>query len=232
MSSNRSKTVFRRPLEYDEAIVTSMVRYGEADCIVRLFCKKKGFISAFVKNGLKPSKSRGSVLQAPSRAKVGLLIKPNAGLVQLVEVDIDAHIFMLSRSLRLLGWASYIVEISEIFLPELEPAPEVFDWIDGLFKSFANEKGTASQLRAFELKLLRFCGYLPDLKSQVESSAFSNLDDLACKAAFHLVNSSLETVPDYEEPVLRMVAKIFWNQLRSFHRGSLHSVEFLKSVGV
>lgn len=221
----------RRTLEYDEAIITSMVRYNEADCIVRLFCRKKGVLSAFVKNGLKPSKSRGSVLQAPARAQVGIFVKPQAQLYQLVQVEMVPYFFSLSRSLRLWGWAAYLAEITELLLPELDPASAVFDWLDTLFISFSGGKGTAAQLRAFEIKLLDYCGYLPDISDDITCSSLQ-LDDTARKTALYLLNSALDQVSDCDELVLRQVAKIFWSHLRSFHKGSLRSIDFLKSAGV
>ena len=51
-------------------------------------------------------------------------------------------------------------------------------------------------------------------------------------AALHLLMSPIDAVPDYDEPILRVVAGIFLNQLRSHRKGPLRSVEFLKSMGV
>ena len=106
MKSSQYQRPSSRPLDYDEAIITSMVRYGEADCIVRLFCAKKGSISAFVKNGLKSSKTRGSIIQAPARAYIGTSCKPNVTLHRLVQVDIASLNFLLSGNLRMWGFAA------------------------------------------------------------------------------------------------------------------------------
>ena len=232
MSAYTRKTTFKRPLCHDEAIIMSFVRYGEADCIVRLFCKEKGRLSAFAKNGLKPSKQRGSVVQAPARAQVGLIMRPQANLSQLVLLDIASHVFSLSDNLRFWGWACYAVEIVELFIPEHEPAPHVFEWLDILLHSFSKGQGSASTLRAFELKLLAHCGYLPDLSDVVESIELPQWNESANKAALGLLMSPMDAVPDYDEPTLRIVAGIFLNQLRSHRKGPLRSVEFLKSMGV
>src|SRR5688572_13274367 len=100
--------------QYDEAILTSRIRYGDADCIVRLFCKERGRISAFVKNGMLSSKRRGGILQVPSRARVGLTCKPHSDLYRLTEIDMAAYVIGFGDSLRALGWAAYVSELVEI----------------------------------------------------------------------------------------------------------------------
>lgn len=227
MNSPQYHRATSRPLEYDEAIITSMVRYGEADCIVRLFCAQKGSVGAFVKNGLRSSKTRGSIIQAPARAYVGTFSKPNVNLHRLVQVEIASATFLLSNNLRMWGFAAYIAELIELFLPIEEPAEAVFKWADNLFTIFAQGLGTASQLRAFELKLLNHCGYLPDLTSAVHKVAS---DESVRQAALCLLNCSLNESPEYDELLLRQVAAIFFNHLRSFHKGPLRSVDFLKSL--
>jgi DNA repair protein RecO len=251
-STSRKQYALKRPLEYDEAIVTSLVRYGEADCIARLFCRERGRLVAFCRGGLKPSARRGGILQAPARAHVGLQIRPNSDLASLMQIDLAAHTLLLSSQLRSFGLASYVAEVVELFIPEHEPAFEVFDLLDTMLKEFSVQNTGPAILRAFELKLLAYCGYLPDLTDVVDCPGKSVMaydsinghllaswqpglvafDESARQAALSLLCEPLESVQSHSEPVLRMVAQIFYGRLRQHSKGPLRSVEFLKSVGV
>ncbi len=224
----------RRPLEYDEAFVTSLVRYGEADCIARLFCKKKGRLSAFVKNGLKPSRTRGGMMQAPMLAKVGLAISPNRDLARLGQIDVDPMSYAVAGHLQQWGWACYLTEIVEIFVPENDAAEQIFDCYKQAFALLAKGQGTPALLRALELKILHHSGYLPDLSGPVDSATdvCVPFDEPARLAALSLFEADLDALPAVEMATLRVVAQIFWYRLKQLSHRPLRSVQFLKSIGV
>lgn len=214
-------------MQSDEAFVTSFIRYGDADCIVRLFCREQGRVSAFYKNGMKSSTKRGSAIQAPAKARVDIQSRNNSDLYRLVEIDIAAQTYAWARSLRTLGFTSYLLEITELFLPEHEAAQQLFDALTAALTRLANENPSATVLRAYEIKLLSYCGYLPDLNEAVEG-----LDELALAAARNFCESDLENLPEVDEAILRNIARLFVQQLREHARQPLSSVEFLKNVGV
>ncbi len=242
----------KQPVEYDEAIITSMVRFGDADCIVRLFCKNKGRISAFVKNGLKPSKTRGGVMQAPAKATVGLYAKPNSDLFQLTHVDVASHTYSLASNLRGFGLACYLAEISEIFIAEYEQSSDIYCLLDEAYLLLAKNHTGPCLLRAFELKLLALCGYLPELSYSADfpEKAPTVFDPVsghllaegngnqipfsvhAQQAAILLAMSPLASLPQIDMDSLRMVGRIFSSRLRQVRSTPLKSIAFLKSVGV
>lgn len=226
---------------YDEAILTSRIRYGDADCILRLFCKERGRVTAFVKNGMKPSKRR-SILQVPSKAKVGLVANPHSDLYRLAELDIASYTLGFGDSLRALGWAAYVAELIEAFFAEGEPADEFFDVVDGVFREIAKGNTRAELLRSFELKLLAFVGHLPDFKERVDNplqrvaydpaSATVVCDEEARLSALVLLEAPIADIPTQSAQVLRQIAKIFSFRLREQTKGPLKSVEFLRELGV
>ena len=168
MATRKIQTATRRPVIYDEAIVTSRVRYGEADCIVRLFCKERGRLSAFFKNGMLPDKRRGGLLQVPSRARVGMTPHPHSDLFRLTEIDMAAYVVGFGYSLRALGWAAYVAELLEVFFAEGDESVGFFDVVDEVFREIAAGRTRAELLRAFEIKLLAHVGHLPDLQEAVD----------------------------------------------------------------
>ena len=241
-----------RPLFYDEAILTSRVRYGDADCIVRLFCKERGRIAAFIKNGMVPSKRRGGPLQVPSRARVGLSQNPHSDLYRLAEIDMASYVIGFGDSLRALGWAAYVAELLETFFVEGESAPEFFDTVDEVLRAIAMGHTKAELLRSFELKLLAYVGHLPDFKEAVDyplqrvaayDPASGHLlamseagtvafDEDARVSALALLHAPIANVPSQSVEALRQIAKIFAFRLREHKKGTLKSVEFLRELGV
>lgn len=251
MSVKNVRTAPKEPAQFDDAFVTSLVRYGDSDCIARLFCKERGRVAAFVRRGLAPSKKQGAVLQAPALAQVALQSRKNAELMSLVRFDLSSLAFEFTRP-RLLGLAAYLMEIIELFLPEHEPVPSIFDdlkvVLGGLSKS---DQERNALLRAFELRLLDQCGYLPDLMHHVpltSDGAISAYDPIESRfvscpnahtvefsnearlLALALLEAPLSALPSCDNDLLRVVGRIFASRLRLMNRGTLKSVAFLKNL--
>lgn len=242
----------KHPVVYDEAILTSQVRYSDSDCIIRLFCKERGRVSVFVKNGMMASKRRGGRIQVPSRAKVGLVHNPRSDLFRLSEIDVAAYVIGFGDSLRALGWAAYVAELIEIFFAESDSPGDFFSVVDEVYMAIASGNTRAEVLRAFELKLLSHVGHLPDLTEAVDypsqkvtayhpgsghllalaepgSVAFG---EDARLAAVMLLNEPIAGVSTHTESTLRQISKIFAFRLREQRKGPLKSIEFLRELGV
>lgn len=240
-----------RPVIYDEAILTSRIRYGEADCIVRLFCKEQGRLSAFIKNGLLPSKKRGGQIQVPSRARVALTRQPHSDLYRLSEVDVASFVMGFGHSMRAFGWAAYVAELLEAFFVEGEACGDFFGVADDTLRAIAGGDTRSEVLRAFELKLLAEVGHLPDLSEAVDCSqkvaaydpasghflAMAEpgsvaFDDEARQTALALLEAPIAAAPNFDASQLRQISKIFAYRLREQKKGPLKSVAFLRELGV
>ena len=143
----------------NEIIITSLVRYAEADCIARVLTQENGRLSVFCRGGFKPSKKRGSVLQAPARGRAMLKTK-STGMPILCELDIGSYTHGLGTNLRGFALASYACELIEVFVPEQDPVPAVFELLDGFLKQAATAEISMAEIRAFEFNLLDLCGLL------------------------------------------------------------------------
>lgn len=167
-------------MNFDEIIITSLLRYAEADAIARVFTHEHGRLSIFCRSAFKPSKKRGSVLQAPARGRAGFKIK-SSGMPSLSELDIGNYTHALSSNLRGFALAAYGCELIEVFVPEQEPAPEIFELLDAFLRKSALEHISTADIRSFEFKLLELCGLLG------ESEALeSDLDKMAHIFVQHL----------------------------------------------
>lgn len=242
--------VLARAPQFDEAYITSMIKYGEADAIVRLFSAENGRLSAFCRRAQKPSKSRGGMIQVPSRARVGFVVNPRKDLVNLVQVDIASSTFLLTSRLKSFSWFCYLSEIVEVFLPEQEPARQIFTLLEEAHKLLGAGFGDVALLRGFELKLLQHCGYLAsfddvialrqnDLPKHLQERAVELLrqdvlsfDLVAKKVAKRLLEEPLGSVTDIDLPALKLIGRIFVSHLRAVKQSPLRSVGVIKDLGV
>jgi len=145
-----------------------------------------------------------------------------------------------------LGRATYLCELVERLLPEGEPHARVFD--DVTRAVGALPFSDARLLRAFELRLLRETGALPDLAplvGGVSVVAFDPVDvrllahastrsvpfsDAAVRAARALLDANLPRVPDVDDETLRVVARLFAAHLRRHGGPPLKSIAFLRAL--
>jgi DNA repair protein RecO len=228
---------------FDEAMVTSVVRYRDSDCIARLFTKNYGRITAFYSRGLKYSKKGQGIIQSPSFSWVSFLPSKQEGMAKLTSCDIDPQslVFCLSAKSYFLG--SYLSEIIEILLPLEEQACEIFLLSQKIVDLLKISDNLEVYLRAFELKLLKFTGYLPDLDIDLEQIAaydpqkciflkeqlpntvvFSrealNLAKMLLITPIEEINLNINT------NLLMMIAKIFHIRLRQINQKPLNSIKF------
>ncbi|MBH1989317.1 MAG: DNA repair protein RecO [Myxococcaceae bacterium] len=164
---------------HTQAILTSMVRYGEAEAIVRVLTQFDGRMTLFCRSAFKPSKKRGSMVQVPARGSLAYRPNPH-GMSRLLEIDLGLYTPRISTCLRGFALASYACELVEVLVPELEPHEDIFALLDTFLARCADEEMSTESIRRFEYDLLDACGLL----SEAESSE----TDLARMAAIFVAH--------------------------------------------
>ena len=69
MQKHHKSSLCNKAAIFDEAFITSITRYKDSDCIVRLFAKNFGRMDLFFPRGFKTNKSN-SIIQKIGRAHV------------------------------------------------------------------------------------------------------------------------------------------------------------------
>lgn len=236
---------FKRPLVHDEAFITSLVRYGEADCIVRLFLREQGKLVAFFKGGLATKKNRVAI-QAPALARIAYLPPGEEKMARLCSCDLDPKSFLWASSLRLFAYGNYLAELIEKLLPEEEPAPAIFNLLEEALQAFLERGANPFILRAFELKVLENLGYLPEMPALDSADIF--YDPIAChfgneekahsfklssQAIFYaqtMLNSPLSKIENVDSPILVEIGRIFFSRLSLMGMLPLKSTAFFKEL--
>lgn len=149
-----------------EALVIGSMRYREADCIITLYTRDRGRLSALAKGLRRPSSKVGGRLEPFSLVRVSLY--PGRGLYTVVGTetvrtfqDIRSQLFRIEQGALLLSC------VRQLF-PQEEANPPVFNLLVRALAALAktNDLGGASKVvLAARLKLLALLGYAPDLGS-------------------------------------------------------------------
>ncbi len=242
--TRKNPTTFSKPLIYDDALVTSLVKYGDRDLIVRLFLKSHGRRSAFFRGGQLRKKSE-SVLQAPGFANLGFYDSGEGSLLKLSQCELHPLMAQPARDLKQLGYFAYIAELVDCLAPEGEPNAELFSLCQAAYFKVMAAGAQAFFLRAFEIKILSIVGLLPELPHDAiedvyfdpVSSTFSSNQTLGLKIspkalalAQDYLSNPIEQVQNGDKEELISLGRLFFIQFRTLTKRRLHSVDFLKSL--
>jgi len=144
------------------AIVLRHADWGEADRLVTLYTREQGKLRALAKGARKITSRKAGHLEPFTHVK--LQLSRGRDLFIVTQADtVDAYL-SLRESLALTGNASYVVELLDRFVYEEEGAnPSLFRLLADTLKRLANYDDTWLAVRYYEMRLLDFLGFRPQL---------------------------------------------------------------------
>jgi DNA repair protein RecO (recombination protein O) len=143
------------------AIVLRTRNFGEADRVLVLFSEEMGKFEAVVK-GARRQRSRfiGNTL-AFNYIKAMLL--SGKSMDMLSQAELVRSFGKLREDLTKFAYASYWVELVDGFIPERQEAKEIFRFLLAAFIVLENTANPLVLNLAFEIRLLNYLGYQPQL---------------------------------------------------------------------
>jgi len=154
-------------MDMTEALLLRKMPYGDADLIVSLFTRDLGKVSGLAKNAKKSMKRFGGRLEPFVHSRVSF--KEKSGGLKFIE-DLETvrvfHAFM--EDIELFTWGSYLLEYTDIVLPEQTPNPELFDLLIKTLDGLDSKKSVLPVVLGFQLDALSLSGYEPNLQSCVD----------------------------------------------------------------
>jgi len=144
-----------------EALVLKRQRLGEADLIVRLFCRERGKISAVAKGARRPKSKLGGATEPGIRLTAQLA--RGRSLEVLAQAQTVASRLGLRADLRRAAAAAYLLELTEAALEERQPATELYDLLDTALDELCACAEPVTLTHAFELQALGCLGFEPAL---------------------------------------------------------------------
>jgi DNA repair protein RecO (recombination protein O) len=154
------------PLAQDQSICLRVVEFSETSQILTLFGRNHGTVHVLAKGAHRRTKAGASRFDGGiDLLDLGVAVftnDPQKDLATLTEWKLtDGHL-ELRRSLRGLRLALYAAELVSLLIEARDPHPDLFDRLARTLPELATDRAEEAML-AWELDLLKFSGYLPEL---------------------------------------------------------------------
>jgi DNA repair protein RecO (recombination protein O) len=144
------------------AIILRHADWGEADRLVTLYTREQGKMRAIAKGARKITSRKAGHLEPFTHVKLQLARGRDLFIVTQADT-LDAY-QPLRENLVLTGYASYLVELLDRFVYEEGSAnPTLFRLLADSLKRLADGEDTWLAVRYYEMRLLDFLGFRPQL---------------------------------------------------------------------
>ena len=158
----------------DKAICLRAVNYSETSQVVTLFTRDHGKVAAMAKGSRRRKSSFDGTIEVFSFGDVSFIIKECGGqLAMLTEFSQQPRFRGFQKNLYMLNAALFAVELTERFLEDHDPHPELFEKFQKFLETL-QETDTDSKILAwlilYQLRLLEEIGLGPMLDACVNCS--------------------------------------------------------------
>lgn len=145
-----------------EAVVLRHSDFGEADRLLTLYTREHGKVRAIAKGARKIASRKAGHLEPFTRVKLQLARGRDLFIVTQAET-IDAYP-SLREDLTLTGYAAYVIELLDRFVPDEEAAvPSLYRLLTETLSRLATESIPWLTVRSYEMRLLDLLGFRPQL---------------------------------------------------------------------
>ncbi len=145
------------------AIVLRVVQFSETSCVVTLFTRDFGKISALAKGARRPKSPFESALDLLAVCRIVFLHKSSDALDLLTEAKLERRFRAAVSNLSRLYAGYYVAELLNELTHDGDPHPELFDAANAALLALDGEDELAALILRFELTALRLLGHLPSL---------------------------------------------------------------------
>lgn len=144
-----------------EAIVIRKMNLGEADRLLTLYTPSLGKIKAVAKGVRRPQSKLGGNVELLTYSR--LLLAHGRNLDIITQSQTLDSFMSLKTDLQRASWALYLAELVDRFTPEHMASPALFELLLQTLVRLCGDDGGELALRYFEIHLLEFVGYRPQL---------------------------------------------------------------------
>jgi DNA repair protein RecO (recombination protein O) len=144
-----------------EAIVLKRADFGEADRLLTLYSREQGKLKAIAKGARKPQSRKTGHVELFMRSN--FLFAKGADLDIITQVETVAAYAPLRDDLVRATYASYAVELLDRFTVEHDKNVGLYQLLADALEWFATQEDVLLLARFYELRLLSFAGFQPQL---------------------------------------------------------------------
>jgi len=146
-----------------EAICLRLLDYGESDRIVTFCTAGFGKIRGIAKGARRSRKRFANALEPFCLSQLRFTRRGPDSLALIDASEVISHFPGIRADLEKSLRASYLIDLTDQFLPEEKRNEAVFELLKTFLGLFEEQPATESLLRFFEIRLLRLAGYDPAL---------------------------------------------------------------------
>ncbi|MHB8769894.1 MAG: DNA repair protein RecO [Syntrophales bacterium] len=151
-----------RQLYRTEAIVLRLLDYGEADRIVTFCTAGYGKVRGIAKGARRSRKRFANTLEPFCLSQLNFTRRGPDSLAMIDASEVISHFSRIRSDLELSLKASYLIDLTDQFLPEEKKNEAVFLLLKAFLDLFELIPAAAESLvRFFEIRLLKLAGYDP-----------------------------------------------------------------------
>ena len=144
-------------------LVLRVIEFSETSCIVHLYTRDFGKISALAKGARRPKSPFEAALDLLAVCRVVFLRKSSDALDLLTEARLERRFRAATRDLTRLYAGYYVVELLRELTDQGDPQPELFDAAVGTVRALDGVNEPFGAILHFEWTALRLIGHLPAL---------------------------------------------------------------------
>jgi DNA repair protein RecO (recombination protein O) len=137
------------------------MEFGEADRILKLFTHERGKITVIAKGVRKIRSRKAGHLEPFTRVNLFLAKGRNLDIITQAET-VDAYLH-LKDDLRLVAYASYVVEVLDRFTYEEGQNIGIFNLLVNTLARLESQPNSETVIHYFEQRLLELLGFRPQL---------------------------------------------------------------------
>ena len=146
-----------------EAIVLRLLDYGESDRIVTFCTAGYGKIRGIAKGARRSRKRFANALEPFCFSQLLFTRRGPDSLAMIDSSEVISHFPLIRADLEKTLRASYLIDLTDQFLPEEKKNEAVFELLNAFLRLLEEHPATESLLRFFEIRLLKLAGYDPVL---------------------------------------------------------------------
>lgn len=146
-----------------EAIVLRLLDYGESDRIVTFCTSGYGKVRGIAKGARRSRKRFANTLEPFCCSQLQFTRRGPDSLAMIDSSEVISHFPLIRADLEKTLSASYLIDLTDQFLPEEKRNEAVFELLHAFLRLFEERPATESLLRFFEIRLLKLAGYDPVL---------------------------------------------------------------------
>lgn len=149
--------------EKTTAIVIRVIEFSETSCVVTMFTRSLGKITALAKGARRPKGPFESAIDLLALCRIVFLHKTSDALDLLTEAKLERRFRSANRDLDRLNGGYYIAELLRLLTDDADPHPELFDLAELTLAAIDDDGNLRAVLTRFEAQMLRILGHAPML---------------------------------------------------------------------